>query len=120
MSTVALAPARRWSARLALVLALVTALLNVTIALTYGWYLPGLFVAAAGGEDFSTDFDVRATALLLIIGEAWYLTPLVWLAVMLLAMRAHASGMASVAMVLASLSLGLFAMSWLAIANGML
>ena len=119
MTPVAPAPAHHRSARLALVVAVVTALLNVTIVLAYGWYLPGLFVAAAGGEDFSPGFDVRATVLLLVIGEGWYLTPLLWLAVMLLGVRAHPSGMATAAMVVASVSLGLFAMSWLMMAGWM-
>lgn len=105
---------------MALLLALTSALVNATMALVYGWLLGALFVSVETGEDLPIDIPSLAhtTPALLLIGELWYLTPLVWLIVMVLGLRSPGTRAGMAAIIIASGSLVVFAVMLMRFVTG--
>lgn len=96
-------PWRRWSSRLALLLAVIAAFLNAAIALQYGG-LRGSFFWEATYDDIPFDVSPGFLMTILVAGQVWYATPVLWLLVMVLWLTGPGGRLASVAMVLATLS----------------
>ena len=103
---------RPWAARIALVLAAIAVLANATIAIVYGWLLNALFVSIETGEELTVvPGDVTSLTMpLLIVGEIWYLTPILWLATVAVALWSRTTRAAVVAIVGATVSMVAYAL----------
>ena len=110
------------AARVALLLALTSALVNATMAVVYGWLLGAMFVSVETGEELPFDIPslAHSTPALLMIGELWYLTPVLWLIVMVLGLRSPGMRTGIAAMIISTASLVVFAVMLMRFVTGTL